>query len=66
MVLGDQGSNFANHGYRVVAVNQASGAEQWRWELSEGTVQIIAATSGIGGIAVLNGTDNFVFVDRSG
>jgi Bacterial Ig-like domain (group 2)/IPT/TIG domain/Abnormal spindle-like microcephaly-assoc'd, ASPM-SPD-2-Hydin/Galactose oxidase, central domain len=57
MVLGDQGTYFTTDGTQVVDVNEASGFQLWTWQPSEGTVQIIAATTG-GGIAVLNTLNN--------
>jgi hypothetical protein len=65
MVLGDQGTYFVTDGNQIVDVDEASGSEMWDWQPSNNsTVQIIAATSG-GGVAVLNGTDNFVLLDQS-
>src|ERR1700685_4057743 len=53
MVLGDQGTYFLTDGNQIVNVNEASGNELWRWQPSQGTVQIIAATVG-GGVSVKN------------
>jgi hypothetical protein len=63
IVLGDQGTYFTADGTQLVAVNQASGAEQWRWRPNNGsTVQIIAATAG-GGVAVRNILQNSIQED---
>jgi hypothetical protein len=67
IVLGDQGTYFISDGNQIINVNESSGSEQWRWQPSSGTVQIIAATAG-GGLAVKNlvvGQENVVRLDAS-